>query len=270
MDIPFSIKVFSWIYESGKYLLPLLLLMWLTWLISVTIFRKKKQFLYTSVLFFVFCLLNIFFTWSGWHYRMELRNRYAVVQKGEPGWQPDRKVFNINRMPADIQYEYQKNNSRPRQRAVWGQVVLTIILMPVTLVGQWILYLIFFRHKKDMDKDHGASLPDWKYQFARAGFIAGAVLGIGHFILLGSATNWLLCSCIPLIFPLYFGSWKNWRIPALVLMLLFSWGGVISCIKDFRCSERVNAIHSMYHNRAGFDFQKIFNKKRNTLRLQYV
>ena len=25
MDIPFDIKIFNWIYESGKYLLPLLL-----------------------------------------------------------------------------------------------------------------------------------------------------------------------------------------------------------------------------------------------------
>lgn len=42
MDIPFDIKIFSLIYESGKYLLPLLFVLWLTWLICVTILRKKK------------------------------------------------------------------------------------------------------------------------------------------------------------------------------------------------------------------------------------
>ena len=45
MDIPFDIKIFNWIYESGKYLLPLLFVLWLTWLFGVIILRKRKQFL---------------------------------------------------------------------------------------------------------------------------------------------------------------------------------------------------------------------------------
>ena len=43
MDIPFNIRIFNWIYESGKYLLPLLFILWLTWLIWAIILRRKKQ-----------------------------------------------------------------------------------------------------------------------------------------------------------------------------------------------------------------------------------
>ena len=97
MNIPFDIKIFSWIYESGKYLLPLLLVLWLTWLCCVIILRKKKQFLFTSVMFLLFCVINAFFTWCGWHYRMELRERYALVQAGKSGWLDTQtgKVYNM-------------------------------------------------------------------------------------------------------------------------------------------------------------------------------
>ena len=74
MDIPFDIKIFNWIYESGKYLLPLLFVLWLTWLICVTILRRRKQFLCTSAAFLLFCMLSAAFTWCGWHYRMELHS----------------------------------------------------------------------------------------------------------------------------------------------------------------------------------------------------
>ena len=55
-------------------------------------------------IFLFFCILNAAFTWCGWHYRMELRDRYAVVSSGVPGWKESgrNKVYNINLMPADI------------------------------------------------------------------------------------------------------------------------------------------------------------------------
>ena len=260
MDIPFDIKIFSLIYESGKYLLPLLFVLWLTWLICVTILRKKKQFLCTSAAFLLFCMLGAAFTWCGWHYRMELRERYAVVPVGTSGYNRQKsKVYNINLMPADIRREYAKDGYRPRLRGVIAQVIWVILLTPLTLLVQWSLYRIFFRRKKDADGSALQTAPaDRERALARAGFIAGAFIGIGNFIFTGAGNIWQLWSCIPLALALRFGHWKSWRIPALVLSLLFLWGGAASCVKDVKLSENLKMISNMYHYRAGFDFEKVF------------
>ena len=259
MEISFDVKIFSLIYESGKYLLPFLFVLWLTWLFSVIILRKRKQFLLTSAAFLLFCLLSASFTWSGWHYRMKLYEQYAVTKQGDPGWQNGKKTYNINLMPSDIRREYDKNGGRPRRRGVIAQFVWMILLTPLTLFGQWILYLIFFRSRKSAEcTESPVPSPDWKWRLARAGFIAGAIIGIGHFLLIGSVTNWLLCSCVPLLFPLIWGTWKNWRLPALVLVLLFLWGGTVSCVRDIKRSNKLKMIQNMYHDRAGFDFEKVF------------
>lgn len=261
MDIPFDIKVFNLIYESGRYLLPFLFVLWLTWLIAVIILRKKKQFLCTSAAFIIFCLLSAAFTWSGWHYRMQLRERYALVkpQIVEGQGKSTEKVYNINLMPADIKSEYAKDDYRPRRRGVIAQFIWVVLLTPFTFFMQWILYRIFFRRKKTAENtDFSVMPPDWKYRLARAGFIAGIIMGAGSFLLIGSVTNWLLCSCIPLFLPLCFGTWKNWRIPALVFILLFLCGGIVSCVRDVQRSNNLKMICSMYHNRSGFDFEKVF------------
>ena len=260
MDIPFEIKIFNWIYESGKYLLPLLFVLWLTWLICVTILRRRKQFLCTSAAFLLFCMLGAAFTWCGWHYRMELRDRYAVVSDGISGYNSQKsKVYNINLMPADIRREYAKDGYRPRRRGVIAQVIWVILLTPVTLLGQWILYRIFFRRKKDAEGPALQTAPaDWERHLARAGFIAGAFIGIENFLFTGAGNIWQLWSCIPLALAVYFGNWKSWRIPALVLTLLFIWGGAASCVKDVKRSGNLKMTSSMYHDRAGFDFEKVF------------
>ena len=261
MDIPFNIRIFNWIYESGKYLLPLLFVLWLTWLIYVIILRRKRQFLFTSVAFLLFCILSAAFTWSGWHYRMELRDRYAMVSSRVPDWKEcgRNKVYNINLMPADIRREYAKDNYRPRRRSVITQFIWAILLTPFTFLVQWIFYRKFFRCQKNKsDTDISVPPENWKDRLAKAGFIAGTIMGCGHFLLIGSATNWLLCSCIPLILPICFAKWRTWRIPAIVLTLLFLWGGVVSCVRDAKRSENLKMIRNMYHDRAGFDFEKVF------------
>ena len=246
MDIPFDIKIFNWIYESGKYLLPLLFVLWLTWLICVTILRRKRQFLCTSAAFLLYCILGAVFTWCGWHYRMELRDRYAVVSSGTPEWKESRKgkVYNINLMPADIRREYAKDGYRPRLRGVIAQFVWVILLTPLTLSGQWILYRIYFRCRKNEDETESPVPPaDWQYRLARAGFIAGAFIGIENFIFTGKGNIWQLWCCIPLFLALRFGHWKNWRIPALVLTLLFLWGGTASCVKDIKRSKNLKMLN---------------------------
>ena len=236
MNIPFDIKIFNWIYESGKYLLPLLLVLWLTWLCCTVILRKKKQFLFTSVMFLLFCITSVFFTWCGWHYRMELRERYALVQNGENNFLDNQtgKVYNTNLMPPDIRREYEKDNCRPRRRGVIAQVIWVILLTPITLLGQWFLYLIYFRNRKTEVGKVICPPADWRNRLARAGFILGTFIGITIFIFTGAGNIWHLWSCMPLSLALRFGSWKNWRIPAIILALLFFYGGVISCVNHIK------------------------------------
>ena len=242
MTIPFDIRIFNIVYESGKYLLPALLVLWLVWLIYVMILRKRKQFLWTSAAFISIFIIGGVFTWSGWHYRMKLYERYALVppDAGRADVNSPQKIYNINRMPAEVRREYAKNNYRPRKRQVYGQIVLVFLLTPVTLLGQWLLFLLFFRRKKQPENPDSTIVPpDWKFRLARAGFIAGAILGFGSVCMIGDITNWLLCSCIPLILPLYFGKWKNWRIPAIILTLIFLYFGTVSCILDARRSRKI-------------------------------
>ena len=134
---------------------------------------------------------------------------------------------------------------------------MNVMFTPVTLLVQRILYWIFFRRKKG---ENAPNIPPdgWENRLARAGFFIGAVIGILNFLFVGSGNIWQLWSCIPLALALRFGSWKSWRIPALVLTLLFVWGGIASCVRDIKLTANLKMLQNMYHNRAGFDFEKVF------------
>ena len=158
MTIPFDIRIFSLIYESGKYLLPLLFVLWLIWLICVAILRLRKQFLFTSAVFLLLCLFSTAFTWCGWYYRMKLREKYAVVRQGAQEKEgAAKKVYNINLMPPEIRQEYDKDGGRPRFRGVKAQALLSAFMVPVTLLGQLILYSLFFRRPKSTE--NGSAVP---------------------------------------------------------------------------------------------------------------
>ena len=147
MDIPFDIKIFSLIYESGKYLLPLLFVLWLTWLICVTILRKKKQFLCTSAAFLLFCMLGAAFTWCGWHYRMELRDRFA---RDKTGWSDPYTGYpiNLNVMPPEILAEYAKHDYHPRFRDMKAMFFGTIVLTPFLFALGGLSFLIIVLIRK--------------------------------------------------------------------------------------------------------------------------
>ena len=260
MAIPTDLKIFSFIYEYRLWVLVPLYAVWIMIGFHFLIRLKKVFFLWLLIFPLLLSPLNIAFVYSGWHYRMELRDRYAVVSDGISGYNSQKsKVYNINLMPADIRREYAKDGYRPRRRGVIAQVIWVILLTPVTLLGQWILYRIFFRRKKDAEGPALQTAPaDWERHLARAGFIAGAFIGIENFLFTGAGNIWQLWSCIPLALAVYFGNWKSWRIPALVLTLLFIWGGAASCVKDVKRSGNLKMISSMYHDRAGFDFEKVF------------
>ena len=76
----------------------------------------------------------------------------------------------------------------------------------------------------------GSSCIYYRPCLARAGFIAGVILGGANFFLTGSGNIWQLCSCIQLFLSLRFGTWKNRQLPALVFTLLWVQGGIVSCI----------------------------------------
>ena len=147
MVLPLDIRIFSWMYESGRYLLPLLFILYLVWLVFVTVLRRRKQFLLAPVVFLTLCLFSSACTWSGWHYRMTLRERYAAVPQriteAERGSR--KKVYDIALMPPRIREEYEKADGRPRFRDVKAQVIMTVCLFPAALLGQGLLYLLFFR-----------------------------------------------------------------------------------------------------------------------------
>ena len=80
MEIPFELKIFSWIYEAGSWVLLLLLAGWFfcAWKLMC---RARKVFFLWLLIFPLFLQpVQIAVVWCGWHYRMELRNRYAAYR----------------------------------------------------------------------------------------------------------------------------------------------------------------------------------------------
>ena len=67
---------------------------------------------------------------------------------------------------------------------------------------------------------------NWRSELAAIGLAAGSVLFFLSFFVLGNPNVWLLVSCIPLLLPLFFGSWLKMKLPALLLLVLTGW---ISC-----------------------------------------
>ena len=66
----------------------------------------------------------------------------------------------------------------------------------------------------------------WRSELAAIGLAAGSVLFFLSFFVLGNPNAWLLGSCIPLLLPLFFGSWLKMKLPALLFLALAGW---ISC-----------------------------------------
>ena len=70
---------------------------------------------------------------------------------------------------------------------------------------------------------------NWRSELAAIGLAAGSVLFFLSFFVLGNPNVWLLVSCIPLLLPLFFGSWLKMKLPALLFLVL---AGGISCRFD--------------------------------------
>ena len=69
--------------------------------------------------------LQIACVYSGWHYRMELYERFAKAKHGG---------HDIDCLPPVIRAEYAKHNYRPRFRDIKALAVGTIVLTPLLYV----------------------------------------------------------------------------------------------------------------------------------------
>ena len=132
MTVPADLKIFNLIYEYRLYALVPLFLAWLLVLRNLLIRRKRVFFLWLLVLPVVIQGLNVGAVYSGWHYRMELRDRFARVPCDRFG------ATDINLMPPEIHAEYAKHNFHPRFRdvkaGIVGMVFVTVLLYPLGAV----------------------------------------------------------------------------------------------------------------------------------------
>ena len=111
MEIPASLKIFSIIYECRLWLIIPLAVVWSVFLSMQLYHRKRKAFFITlAALPLVILPIAVATTWSGWHYRMELRDRFAPNT-------------NINQMPPAVHAEYARHDFHPRFRDVKAMIL---------------------------------------------------------------------------------------------------------------------------------------------------
>ena len=125
MTIPDDLKIFSYIYEYRFFALVPLYALWIAGGFYFLFRLKKVFFLWLLIFPLVLSPLQIAFVYSGWHYRMELYDRFA---KTPHGW------HDIDCMPPAIRAEYAKHNYRPRFRDIKALAVGTIVLTPLLYV----------------------------------------------------------------------------------------------------------------------------------------
>ena len=128
--IPFELKIFSHIYECGRILTLILSAAWFFYALLMMIRLDRRFWWWLAVLSLVILPPGIGFTWCGFHYRMELRDRYARTGSG---WADSysRGPVDINKMPPEVRAEYEKHDSHPRARDLTAQAAACIVLLPV-------------------------------------------------------------------------------------------------------------------------------------------
>ena len=130
MEIPASLKIFSIIYECRLWLIIPLAVVWSVFLSMQLYHRKRKAFFITlAALPLAILPLAVTTTWSGWHYRMELRDRFAPNT-------------NINQMPPAIHAEYARHDFHPRLRDVKAMILWNLLLIPLTALGGGAVWLM--------------------------------------------------------------------------------------------------------------------------------
>jgi len=139
--IPAELKLFSVIYEYGRYLTILLAAGWFLCALHLMLRQNRWFWLWLGLLPCVILPCHISFTWCGYHYRMELRDRYAVDRDDltDP-WA--RKNVNINRMPPELRAEYAKHDYHPRARDMKAQALFCIVIFPFVYFAGGLAWLV--------------------------------------------------------------------------------------------------------------------------------
>ena len=130
MTIPADLKIFSFIYEYRNFVLLPLIVFWLSGGCYLLFKLKKVFFLWILIFPLVIQPLQIAFVYSGWHYRMELRERFARTDRGYIDSFTS-KAVDINLMPSVIRAEYAKHDYRPRFRDIKALAVGAIVIIPI-------------------------------------------------------------------------------------------------------------------------------------------
>ena len=131
MEIPASLKIFNIIYECRLWLIIPLAVVWSVFLSMQLYHRKRKAFFITlAALPLVILPIAVATTWSGWHYRMKLRDRFAPNT-------------NINQMPPAVHAEYARHDFHPRFRDVKAMILWNLLLIPLTTLGGGAAWRIF-------------------------------------------------------------------------------------------------------------------------------
>ena len=143
MNIPGDLKIYSFIYEYYHWVLLPLIAFWIAGGIYLVVRVKKAFFLWLLIFPLVLSPFQIACIYSGWHYRMELRERFG---KDSHGW------CNINCMPPVIRAEYAKHNYHPRFRDIKAHVAGTIVLTPILYALGGLAFLISAGLRKFFEK----------------------------------------------------------------------------------------------------------------------
>ena len=133
MEIPFELSIFSWIYEIGRWVVLTLLVAGLLFCFFLPLWRKPVLLIFCVIFPILFGAVNFCVTWCGFHYRMELRDRWGKDSLGN---------VNISLMPPEIRREYAKHDYHPRKRNLKGAIVqipALAVLMFLISGGVWIV-----------------------------------------------------------------------------------------------------------------------------------
>ena len=131
--IPFELRIFNFIFEGGCWFTLILVAAWLVYALQMMIRLNRRFWWWLLILSCVILPMNLGFTWCGFHYRMELRDRYARDSTG---------LVNIDKMHPVIRAEYAKHDYHPRFRDMKAQMIGCIAMLPVVYLFGGIGWLL--------------------------------------------------------------------------------------------------------------------------------
>ena len=124
-NIPQELLILRAIYEWRLWIVLPLALAWLVYAVCLLLNHRNWFFVWLLVFPLFIGPLDIAATYCGWHYRMELRRRFATIS-------PTDTTYSIERMPSDIRQEYARHDYHPRLRdlkvkVLWNTLVLSLL-----------------------------------------------------------------------------------------------------------------------------------------------